>query len=84
MGRGTLPGWSFGVRPMPTNSTSPDFDSIRQHTRVLRGLDKVRQFPTHAGPFFPTDMMRGTEVPSLPGHMAIQSGAFYTKILNLA
>lgn len=83
MGRGTMPGWSFGIRPLPSNSYDPGYAPLRDHQRMLRGLDKIRQFPTYAGPFFPTDMMRGSEVPSLPGHLLMGSGAEYTKLLNL-
>ena len=79
-----MPGWTFTMRPVPSNSYDPGYEELRNHQRLLRGLDKVRQFPTYAGPFFPTDMLRGTEVPSLPGHMDVNSGAQYLKLLNLA
>jgi len=84
MGRGTMPGWTFGVRPNPTNSYNPDYAAVRAHQRQLYGLDKVRQFPTTGGPYMSGPMLYGTEVPSLPGNLMADSGAQYTRLLHLA
>lgn len=79
-----MPGWTFNIRPNPTNSYNPGYKQVRDHQRLLAGLDKTRQYPTYGGPYFPSPMLYGTEVPSLPGHMLSNSGAQYTRLLHLA